>query len=134
MFYNYSIPIPEGKIVFQKRDCGTYVLWEYDRIYLPDKKYNIPKRTVIGKMCENNTSMMYPNSNYNRNFSEKEISTATKQTIVEFTETELFLIEMAIDEVLWKLAPNSPNYTKYDLLNQKVRGRRLAMFKKDNLV
>ena len=45
---------------------------------------------------------------------------------MNFTEVELFLIEMAIDEVMWKLAPNSPNYQKFDLLNQKVRGYRLV--------
>lgn len=44
---------------------------------------------------------------------------------MNFTEIELFLIEMAIDEVMWKLVPNSPNYERYKLLNQKVRGQRL---------
>lgn len=44
---------------------------------------------------------------------------------MNFTEIELFLIEMAIDEVMWKLDPGSPNYKKFDLLNQKVRGQRL---------
>ena len=43
---------------------------------------------------------------------------------MNFSEVELFLIEMAIDEVMWKLTPNSPNYKKFDLLNQKVRGYR----------
>jgi hypothetical protein len=46
---------------------------------------------------------------------------------MNFTEIDLFLIEMAIDEVMWKLPPDNPNYKKFDLLNQKVRGYRLVM-------
>jgi len=45
---------------------------------------------------------------------------------MEFSETELFLIEMAIDEVMCRMNPNSPNYQRFELLNQKVRGQRLA--------
>lgn len=51
---------------------------------------------------------------------------------MDFTEVELFLIEMAIDEVMWKLAPNSPNYQKFELLNQKVRGYRIALEHSDD--
>lgn len=38
----------------------VYVNYEYDRVYKPDKKYNIPKRTTIGKMCDDDPTMMYP--------------------------------------------------------------------------
>ena len=48
---------------------------------------------------------------------------------MDFTEIELFLIEMAIDEVMWKLTPNSPNYNKFGLLNEKVRCQRLLKAK-----
>ena len=51
---------------------------------------------------------------------------------MEFTETELFLIEMAIDEVMWKLDPSSPTCIRYNLLNKKVRGLRLAKEHKEN--
>lgn len=46
---------------------------------------------------------------------------------MNFTEIELFLIEMALDEVTWKLPPNSPTCKKFELLNQKVRGYRLVL-------
>ena len=40
---------------------------------------------------------------------------------VEFSETELYLIEMAIDEVLYKFSdPNSPAYQRFKLIDDKV--------------
>lgn len=47
--------------------------------------------------------------------------------MMKFTEIELFLIEMALDEVLWKLTPGSPAYQRYDLLNQKINSLRKQM-------
>ena len=44
-----------------------------DRIYKPEKKYNIHKRTTIGKRCEDNPRLMYPNSNYLKFFPESEL-------------------------------------------------------------
>lgn len=48
-----------------------------------------------------------------------------------FTEIDLFLLEMAIDEVMWKLTPNSPSYNTFDSLSQKVRGCRLDLKKQE---
>lgn len=42
-----------------------------------------------------------------------------------FSEDELFLLEMAIDEVLWRIQDyNSPWYQRYNLLNQKINSLR----------
>ena len=39
----------------------------------------------------------------------------------KFSEEELFLIEMALDEVLYKLQNvDSPMYHKFDLVNHKI--------------
>lgn len=45
-------------------------------------------------------------------------------TVSEFSDVELFLIEMALDEVLWKLEVDSPMYKKFSLMNLKVHGLR----------
>ena len=49
---DFRVPIPEGKGKIFERTIKdvTYINYEYDRIYKPDKKYNIPKRTTTGKL------------------------------------------------------------------------------------
>lgn len=42
-------------------------------MYKPDKKYNIPKRTTIGKKCEDDSDMMYPNPNFLTYFPDAEL-------------------------------------------------------------
>lgn len=38
--------------------------FEYGRIYKADKKYNVPQRAVIGRLDEDDSTMMRPNANY----------------------------------------------------------------------
>ena len=66
MYYDYKVKIPEvkGKIYERTIKGVVYINYEYDRIYKPDKKYNIPKRTTIGKKCGDDPEMMYPNPNF----------------------------------------------------------------------
>ena len=75
MFAEYKVKIPDvkGKIYKNTLKGITYINYEYDRIYKPDKKYNIPKRTTIGKLCEDSPGMMYPNANYLKYFPEEEL-------------------------------------------------------------
>ena len=41
--------------------------------------------------------------------------------LVEFSKDELFFIEMALDEVLYRLSdPNSPMYQRFKLVDDKV--------------
>ena len=54
----------EGKTYLQKTKTATYVQYEFDRVYNPDKQYNTPKRTSIGKVCTDDSEMMQPNENY----------------------------------------------------------------------
>lgn len=42
----------------------AYVQLEVGREYLKDKKYNIPKRVSIGRLCEEDKTKMYPNQRY----------------------------------------------------------------------
>lgn len=81
MYFNYKVTIPKekGKISITTIKGVEYVNYEYDRIYKPDKKYNIPKRTTIGKVCEDKKSMMYPNPNYVKFFPNEDIEREEKK-------------------------------------------------------
>jgi hypothetical protein len=70
MYYNFLVKIPEqtGKISRNKRGDTTYIEYTYDRKYLPEKKYNVPLRTTIGKLSVDNPTMMYPNPNFEKYF------------------------------------------------------------------
>lgn len=75
MYLNCEIKIPviKGKVFRQTIKGITYIYYEYDREYLPEKKYNKPKRTAIGKCCKNDPGMMIPNENYLKFFPETDI-------------------------------------------------------------
>jgi transposase len=75
MYYDFRVKIPNEKSkIFKNTIKGvTYINYEYDRVYKPEKKYNIPKRTTIGKQCEDDSEMMYPNANYLKFFPEEEL-------------------------------------------------------------
>jgi len=75
MYFDFLVKIPEGtgKISLNKRKGIAYVEYTYDRKYIPEKRYNIPKRTTIGKLSEEDPSMMYPNPNFLKYFPEIEL-------------------------------------------------------------
>ncbi|MCC2127854.1 hypothetical protein AAAV41_01610 [Hominiventricola filiformis] len=75
MYYDFKVKIPEvkGKIYERTIKGVVYINYEYDRIYKPDKKYNISKRTTIGKKCEDDPEMMYPNPNFLTYFPDVEL-------------------------------------------------------------
>ena len=75
MYFDFLVKIPEdtGKISLNRRAGTTYVEYTYGRRYIPEKRYNIPQRTTIGKMCQNDQTMMYPNPNFLKYFPEAEL-------------------------------------------------------------
>ena len=75
MYYDFKVKIPEvkGKIYERTIKGVVYINYEYDRIYKPDKKSNIPKCTTIGKKCEDDPEMMYPNTNFLKFFPSEEL-------------------------------------------------------------
>jgi transposase len=75
MYLDFKVRIPNIKSkIFENQIKGvTYINYEYDRIYKPEKKYNIPKRTTIGKRCDDDPKMMYPNANYLKFFPDAEM-------------------------------------------------------------
>ncbi|WP_128426688.1 transposase [Gudongella oleilytica] len=66
MYADVRVKIPEekGKVTRKKIRGTTYIYYQTDRIYDPEKKYSIPKSTPIGKLCEDDPTMMIPNEKY----------------------------------------------------------------------
>ncbi len=69
-----DIPDVRGKIVTQRKKDSIYIFYEYDRVYDPVRKYNVPKRAVIGKLSPDDESKMYPNGNFLKYFPTAELS------------------------------------------------------------
>lgn len=80
MFLDRPVLIPKvkGKITRQKKGNNTYILYETDRQYDPNRKYYLKTRTMIGVQIPDHPEMMLPNENYPINFS-KEEETMTDQ-------------------------------------------------------
>lgn len=72
MYYNFLVKTPEntGKISKNKRGNTTYIEYTYGRKYNPKKQYNVPQRTTIGKLSDEDSTMMYPNPNFEKFFPE----------------------------------------------------------------
>lgn len=59
-----KIPTEKGKITRKKIKGTTYIYYQLQRVYDPEKKYSIPKSTPIGKSCDDDPAMMIPNEKY----------------------------------------------------------------------
>jgi len=72
MYYDFLVKIPEntGRISKNRRGNCTYIEYTYGRKYNPEKRYNIPMRTTIGKQAADDEQMMYPNPNFEKFFPE----------------------------------------------------------------
>lgn len=75
MYFDFHVKIPEntGRISLNKRKGTTYVEYTYGRKYIPEKRYNVPQRTTIGKMDPDDPSQMFPNPNFIKYFPEVEL-------------------------------------------------------------
>lgn len=75
MYFDFLVKIPENtkKISLNKRKGATYVEYTYGRKYIPEKRYNIPQRTTIGKADPLDPTMMYPNQNFVKYFPDVEL-------------------------------------------------------------
>lgn len=70
MYHPFSVPIPQekGKISRQKAKSAIYIHYVLERSYDPQKKHTVPKRTIIGRLDENQSTHMYPNDEFFRFF------------------------------------------------------------------
>lgn len=75
MYLNLEVKIPEAKTgISKKRIKGTtYIYYEYGRKYYSDRRYTVPQCTSIGKVSEDDPSMMIPNGNYLKFFPDAEL-------------------------------------------------------------
>lgn len=55
----------------------AYVEYTYGRKYIPEKRYNVPQRTTIGKVSSDDETMMSPNPNFMKYFPEIELPEET---------------------------------------------------------
>ena len=63
-----------------KRKSTAYVEYTYGRKYIPEKRYNIPQRTTIGKADPLDPTMMHPNQNFVKYFPDVEIPEFRKRS------------------------------------------------------
>ena len=68
-----KMPNAPGKIVCQKKGETTYVYYETDRTYDPEKRYTAPKRVTIGKRSKDDPDMIQPNENFLRFFPDEQL-------------------------------------------------------------
>jgi len=70
MYLDFLVEIPDvqGKITRRKIRGTTYINYEYGRLYDPEKQYNTPLRSTIGKQDETDDMKMWPNQNFLQHF------------------------------------------------------------------
>ena len=75
MYLDCLVKVPEvkGKITHKNKGNTTYVNYEVGREYLPERKYTIPKRVIIGKLVKSQEGMMLPNQNFLTYFPDAEL-------------------------------------------------------------
>ena len=75
MYLDFLVKVPDvkGKITRKEKGGTVYVNYEVGRQYYPDRKYTIPKRMIIGKLCRGDETMMQPNQNYLTCFPDAEL-------------------------------------------------------------
>ncbi len=71
--FKVEVPYEKGKITQKTIKGTTYVYYLLERVYKPEKRYCEPKATSIGKVCEDDTGMMFPNDKYYIYFPDAEI-------------------------------------------------------------
>lgn len=73
MYLNYTVKIPTCTNVSIKIIRGYhYVYYQYATYYDKVRKMAVPKRTSIGKQCDDNHELMFPNNTYFKYFGKKE--------------------------------------------------------------
>lgn len=112
MYFDFLIKIPEdtGKITLNKRGETVYVEYTYERRYIPEKRYNVPRRTTIGKMSADDSAMMYPNPNFLKYFPEVELPDEKNRSkrssclkIGAYTVIKKIIEEYKLDELIQRI-------------------------------
>lgn len=81
MDFKVRIPADHGGVSKKSIKSGVYIYYSFGRIYKPDKKYNSPQTTTIGKWCEDDPEMMYPNQNFFKFFPDAEFPEEKRNSV-----------------------------------------------------
>lgn len=75
MYLDTIVRVPDvrGKITFRVKGGTTYVEYESERIYIPEKKYTTVTRKTIGKISDFEKRTMQPNENFLKFFPDTEL-------------------------------------------------------------
>ena len=68
MLSNVMVKRPEGTKLF-KRNNSKYVYHVISSTCIPAKKYNKDVKKCIGKLCDDDSTLMWPNENFELNYS-----------------------------------------------------------------
>lgn len=68
-----KIPVAKGLIIRKKIKNATYIYYKLNRVYDSEKRYSIPTSTTIGRMCEDDPTMMFPNDKFLLYFPDAEL-------------------------------------------------------------
>ena len=77
MYFSTPVKVPavSGKIVRKKQGACTYVLFETERVYDPKRRFNVPKRVIIGKLLsDGEDDLMLPNERFLKHFPDAQLS------------------------------------------------------------
>ena len=66
MYLDFQVKIPtESAGITRKKIKGTtYIYYAYEHDYNTEKGYTVPKNTTIGKCTDDDSELMYPNTNF----------------------------------------------------------------------
>ena len=121
MYYNFEVQLPDapGKLAYEKHGDTTYVKYEYDRIYDPEKKFTYPKRATIGKRSKEKPDMFRPNQNYLTYFPNAELP------ISDYRSTRSSCLRAGAFIVMRKIIKD---YKLEEILGMYFKDRDLGLF------
>ena len=121
MYYDFEVPLPDapGKLAYEKHGDTTYVKYEYDRIYDPEKKFTYPKRATIGKHSKEKPDMFRPNQNYLTYFPNAELP------ISDYRSTRSSCLRAGAFIVMRKIIKD---YKLEEILGMYFKDRDLGLF------
>ena len=66
MYLDFQVKIPtESAGITRKKIKGTtYIYYAYEHNYNTKKGYTVPKNTTIGKCTDDDSELIYPNTNF----------------------------------------------------------------------
>lgn len=121
MYYDFEVQLPDapGKLAYEKHGDTTYVKYEYDRIYDPEKKFTYPKRATIGKRSKEKPDMFRPNQNYLTYFPNAELP------ISDYRSTRSSCLRAGAFIVMRKIIKD---YKLEEILGMYFKDRDLGLF------